>query len=149
MIGLTTYMYTQYRGVVRSDITISERQIEADDNIELTLRGVNKGESVLSSSDNILYIKAEDNYVIIHLREAEDKIGKHMIRCTMKDLFAQLPPHKFYQCHRSYIVNINRAITLNGNKNSSSLSLRDCEKQVPVARSKYDYLKSLLSTNVS
>jgi len=117
MIALGSFMYSQYRGVIRSQMELEHQDISKEE-VKLTLTGTNKSESVKASSGDIVLVKAEDNYVIIHLLKEEKKLAKHMIRSTLKDMLAQLPSEQFYQCHRSYIINKSRVIELIGNKNS-------------------------------
>ena len=53
--------------------------------------------------DDILWIEALENYVIINSNNA-----KFTIHFTMKSIESQLPTNKFKRVHRSYIVNIRK-----------------------------------------
>jgi DNA-binding LytR/AlgR family response regulator len=55
------------------------------------------------SVDDLIYLKAEDDYVSLVTAE-----GHWLKDETMKSYEAQLPPDKFVRVHRSYIVNINK-----------------------------------------
>ena len=53
--------------------------------------------------DDILWIEALENYVIINSHNA-----KFTIHFTMKSIESQLPINKFKRVHRSYIVNVRK-----------------------------------------
>jgi DNA-binding LytR/AlgR family response regulator len=49
--------------------------------------------------DEILYLEAANNYVIVHTRQK-----KHLVYQTLKGMEKQLPPREFLQTHKSFIV---------------------------------------------
>ena len=52
--------------------------------------------------DDILWLEAQDNYVLIHLESA-----RYLLRATLTDLVARLGP-EYLRTHRSIAVNINQ-----------------------------------------
>ncbi len=60
--------------------------------------------------DDVLYIEAMANYVVIYTTT-----GKLIAYLTIKGLLEKLPADKFTQVHKSYIVNINKVNTIEGN----------------------------------
>ncbi len=60
--------------------------------------------------ENILYVEALADYVIIHTPEK-----KHIVHFTMKGIENRLPGKSFIRTHRSYIVNTNKIETLEDN----------------------------------
>ena len=52
--------------------------------------------------NDIVYVKADGNYSVIHLKNHT----KHLIYHSLKDFEKELPDNIFYRCHRSYIVNV-------------------------------------------
>jgi two-component system, LytTR family, response regulator len=56
--------------------------------------------SVLVNTADILWIEAEDYYVLVHARK-----GRHMIRATLASLQERLDPRVFLRVHRTAIVN--------------------------------------------
>ncbi len=54
-------------------------------------------------ADDVIYIEAEEKYVLLHTQKA-----KHLIRETMGNMEGKLNSEKFARIHRSYIVNINQ-----------------------------------------
>ena len=57
--------------------------------------------SILLNASDVLWIEAEDYYVLIHA-----KTGRHMVRATLASLEDRLDPQVFQRVHRAAIVNI-------------------------------------------
>jgi DNA-binding LytR/AlgR family response regulator len=60
--------------------------------------------------DELLYVEAMSNYVTLYT--ANEKL---IVYLTIKGILEQLPPEKFLQVHKSYIVNANQINTIEGN----------------------------------
>ncbi len=138
-LAVFIYLYNRYKGVIRSSLTVSKDQAE-----QIVLNGTSKSETLVADIRSIIYIKADDNYVIIHIND-EEKEQKHMIRSTLKLIYEQLDNEIFYKCHRSYIINTRLINELLGNKNAAKVSLQHTSKSVPISRSNYDYIKSYIA----
>jgi len=59
------------------------------------------GRIVFVSFDEIDWIQAADQYVIVHVGQKE-----HLLRASLQGLAAKLPPDRFAQVHRSHLVNL-------------------------------------------
>ena len=81
-------------------------------------------------TDDILWIEALGNYVVINTKEE-----KHTIHSTMKNIESKLPANAYMRVHRSFIVPINKISSVNGK------SLQINSKMIPVSNS---YKKGLL-----
>jgi hypothetical protein len=81
-----------------------------------------------------LYAKADRNYLEIFL-EKEGAVFKLIKRMTLKELEQQLEqiPH-FLKTHRSYLVNLNKVVHVNGNAQGYLLQIKDSSEEVPVSR---------------
>ncbi len=139
-LAVLGFLYVQFRGVVRSQIILDHDRVSGN---AITLVGSNKTDRVETSTNHINYIKAEDNYVIIHLT-IDDADQRHMIRSTLKQMYQQLSDEVFYQCHRSYIVNTDKISGLTGNKNGAKIILTKDNLTVPLSRSNYDHVKNMI-----
>ena len=62
------------------------------------------------SFSDILWIEALDNYIVIRTISKE----KFILHSAMKDIEARLPVHSFVRVHRSYIVQTEKIIALEG-----------------------------------
>ena len=140
-IAVLVFLYFQYKGVIRSYMILGADNRTGDKSITLT--GSNKSDRIETTSAQINFVKAEDNYVIIHLTiDSADQ--KHMIRSTLKQIYNQLSHDSFYQCHRSYIVNKNKVLEIAGNKNSAKILLNSDGLSVPLSRSNYDHIRDVI-----
>ena len=82
-------------------------------------------------SQNILYVKAEGNYIELFLSNG----SKTLKRLTMKSLEDILDSYPGYiKTHRSYIVNINQIDSVTGNAQGYKLQLKNCSNIIPVSR---------------
>lgn len=85
--------------------------------------------------DDILYIEALENYVIVNTFNE-----KMTIHFTMKSLEDKLPLKKFKRVHRSFIVNISRIKGIEDN--SIIIIVEEGKKHIPVGKSYKDKLLS-------
>jgi len=60
--------------------------------------------------DDLLYVEAMANHVILHT--TDDKL---IVYLTVKGILEKLPSEKFIQVHKSYIVNLSKINTIEGN----------------------------------
>ncbi len=61
--------------------------------------------------EDILYIEALSNYVILHTRSK-----KHIVYMSFKGIESQLPAHLFLKIHKSFIVAVNAIQTIDNNE---------------------------------
>jgi DNA-binding LytR/AlgR family response regulator len=95
--------------------------------------------------NDFLFIESSGNYVELYLSES-DNIIKKTFRSTIKkslDFFADT--REIIQCHRAFIVNINKIINAKGNSQGLRLSIKNCETEVPVSRGFVNDVKNKIS----
>ena len=85
-------------------------------------------------TDNILWIQAMDNYVII-----QSTTDQFIIHSTMKEIEAKLPQALFVRVHRSYIVNLSQIQLIEEN------DVMVHEKSIPIGKSYKDSFRQRLS----
>ncbi len=88
----------------------------------------------------IIFIKSEGNYVEIFFQDDSGKEIKHLLRNRMKNIRSILPDTSFFQCHKSYIVNTQRIIKVEGNARDLRLTMRGSTLQIPVSRGRAEAL---------
>jgi two-component system LytT family response regulator len=113
---------------------------EKNDSIELLF----ENEALTLPRAGIILFSAWGNYIriLVHRNNNAFEIVK---RGRIKNVEDQLQPYlEFYQCHRSYIVNIEQIHSINGNAKKSEIMLRYTEKKIPVARTCYKTIKDHL-----
>lgn len=89
---------------------------------------------------DINFIKADGHYTQLHTNSAENALHDKAI-----DKLAMLLPNQFIRVHRSYIVDINKVVALKIGSGASYQLLMQDNNEVPVSRSRYQEVKSLLS----
>lgn len=93
--------------------------------------------------DDILYLEASDNYVSIFYI-SNNKISKHMIRNTLKNLEKKLSQLNFIRCHRSYLVNLSKIKILKREKEGLYLELDSPDlNTLPVSKT---YVNKVIET---
>ena len=60
--------------------------------------------------NELILVEAMANYVVLHTGA-----GKRIVYLTIKGILEQLPPAQFIQVHKSYLVNINKVQSIEGN----------------------------------
>jgi two-component system LytT family response regulator len=72
-------------------------------------------------------------------------VTKTEIRSTLTALKAELPYDNIFQCHRSFLVNINNISSAKGNSNGYQLRLGECTDIIPVSRTFVPGLRAFVS----
>jgi len=90
--------------------------------------------------DDILYIEGLKDYVIIRLEK-----GRVITLQTMKNLEKKLPANQFKRIHRSYIVNLNKIVSVEG----SSIEVKGQKegKLLAIGKNYKDELLALINRN--
>jgi two-component system LytT family response regulator len=85
------------------------------------------------------YVEAQDDYVALATHGA-----RHLKQQTIASIEAGLDPARFVRIHRSYIVNFERVARIEPYGKDSRLAILADGTRLPVSRSGYARLKSLL-----
>lgn len=102
--------------------------------------GKKRGEEIFVSQEDILYIKAVENYTYVYT--AEDNF---LTTLKMYELEEKLAPELFIRPHRSYIVNLRYVQGISQHKYSFRVELKDDERTaLPISRAKVKELKERL-----
>ena len=97
------------------------------------------------SSENVLYVEAEDNYVhIVHLDGG--KVRDFELRSSMRSLEDMLHRHGLVRCHRSFFLNAAHVSLLKKDAVGYALAQLDQPglKAIPVSKRYYSALTALL-----
>lgn len=94
--------------------------------------------------DSLYYAESQDNYIKIYY-ESEGKICNYMLRCTSKAIEDQFKDH-FIRCHRSYLVNKNKIILFNNERDNLYIRLsNEALPNIPVSRTYANSISSWLN----
>jgi len=87
------------------------------------------------NSEDIYYIEALKDYVVIHTSDA-----RYTIHSTMKDIDAKMGNKDFVRVHRSFIVRLDKISTIE----YPNLTLEDIDKLIPIGGSYRDDLNNTI-----
>lgn len=85
------------------------------------------------------YVEAQDDYIALASHGA-----KHLKQQTIASIEAGLDPERFVRIHRSYIVNFERVVRIEPYGKDSRLAILADGTRLPVSRTGYARLKTLL-----
>lgn len=129
-----------------NDTTNQEKEIKnilttTDDKTEILERVIIKDGSKINviPVDEILYIEAQDDYVLIN-----SKKGKFLKQKTMKYFENHLNENQFVRVHRSFIVNLNFIEHLFQTETESHRLVLKNGKEIPVSKNGLQKLKDIL-----
>jgi len=97
------------------------------------------GKSHVISTDDIYYLEAQDDYVMIYSSE-----GRFLKQQTMKYFDTHLDPDKFIRIHRSYIVNVRAIERIEPYEKTNYILILHDGNKVPVSRNGMQVLKEKL-----
>ena len=103
---------------------------------EIVLEGENKQETVHLNTKELLFIKAEGNYVDVVTMNPEGHSGNHLLRNSLRAIESQLSSWNasIVRCHRSYLVNCNHIHQVKGNAQGLVLTFDSVKQEIPVSR---------------
>ncbi len=139
IIFIIRYMQVKNKPVIVYQTAVSE----VPQKVFLTVEGENKNEKVKFAKEELLFIKASDNYVVLHLNK-DGKIAKHMLRSSLSKIATQVADKDILQVHRSYLVNLENVKILSGKSPNYILELNSSEEEIPVSRTKVKSIREQL-----
>ncbi|WP_375320739.1 LytR/AlgR family response regulator transcription factor [Aliivibrio logei] len=96
---------------------------------------------LLSISD-VLYFKAEDKYVSVYTKQADNKVTEYLLRSSLKELQQKINPDHFWHIHRSSIVNVAKIDKVKKDL-LGHLHVHIGESKLPVSRSAQSLFKGM------
>jgi hypothetical protein len=82
----------------------------------------------------ICFIRSNGNYIELYQQDG-GSVKRQIIRNTLKDVESQLSGYpNIVRTHRSYLVNVEQVVSVNGNAQGYTLCLKSCADDIPVSR---------------
>jgi DNA-binding LytR/AlgR family response regulator len=95
--------------------------------------------------NNLLYIEAQKNNVSVYYLK-NGKLTTLEVHTTLTAVIEEMKAYgNIFQCHRSFVVNVNNITSAKGNSNGYQLILGSCTNSIPVSRSYVPRLKSFIA----
>lgn len=113
--------------------------------LTLLLDSNDKLESLQLNANYLDFIKVTDNYVEIYYSE-NGASKKTLLRNTLKSINDAVKDVDFiFQCHRSYVINLRKVVSINGNSRGYKINIENYSDDIPVSRNKILEFDSLIS----
>ncbi|SHK56430.1 transcriptional regulator, LytTR family [Xylanibacter ruminicola] len=123
-----------------------DKTTDQQTDIIITIRDNNvRGNDLQIPINSLLYIEAQKNNVSVCYTN-DDKIATAELHTTLAAVLDDLQAYQnIFQCHRSFVVNLNNITSAQGNSNGYQLNLGKCHTVVPVSRTYVPKLKSFIA----
>ena len=140
-VGISYYRY------LRSQLeTLLDKTTEQQEDITITIHDTNiRGNDLQLVINDLLYIEAQKNNVVVFFTK-DGTIQKREVHTTLTAVLDDLQTYdNIFQCHRSFVVNLNNISSAQGNSNGYQLKLGKCPTVVPVSRTYVPKLRSFIA----
>lgn len=122
-----------------------KKRLDSAPDAMITIKSDNKKEELHIPAKSLLYITSADNYISVTYLE-QGKEAHKLLRSTLKNAKEDLRTYTaFYRCHRAWIVNLDRVISVSGNSQGYRLVLDSSDTVIPVSRNLNEDIDSRLS----
>jgi len=101
---------------------------------QINIVAENKKDKLSFMMSDLLYISSQDNYSEFHFTNSTPK-AKELLRGSLKLIEEQAVQYpEMIRCHKSYIVNLSKIESIEGNAKGYKLKLINCKVEIPVSR---------------
>ena len=142
-LSVGTSYYRHLRGQLD---TLLEKTTEEQKDVTVTIHDTRvRGNDVSLPINDLLYVEAQKNNVVVGYVK-DGKLAKEELQTTLAAVLSDLGEYgNVFQCHRSFVVNLNNISSAKGNSNGYVLELGGGLATVPVSRSFVPKLKSFIA----
>ncbi len=150
IIGIVVTVFSvalNYHRYLRSQLeTLLDKTTEEQADVVVTLRDTSvRGDNLQLPINDLLYIEAQKNNVSVCFMK-DGKVQTAELHTTLTAVLDDLQPYgNIFQCHRSFVVNLNNITSAQGNSNGYRLKLGTCPTEVPVSRTYVPKLRSFIA----
>jgi hypothetical protein len=119
---------------------------EEQKDISITIHDTNvRGNDLTIPINDLLYIEAQKNNIsVCHIKDEKPVCVE--VHTTLSTVIDELKDYEnIFQCHRSFVVNLNNITSAQGNSNGYQLRLGHCPTIVPVSRTYVPKLRSFIA----
>ena len=119
---------------------------EEQKDICITIHDTNvRGNDLTIPINDLLYIEAQKNNIsVCHIKD--EKPVSVEVHTTLSAVIDELKDYEnIFQCHRSFVVNVNNITSARGNSNGYQLRLGKCPSSIPVSRQYVPKLKAFIA----
>ena len=126
--------------------TLLSNTAEEQKDVCITIHDTNvRGNDLSIPINDLLYVEARKNNVAVCYMK-DNKPTYMELHTTLTAVVEELKDYEnIFQCHRSFVVNVNNISTARGNSNGYQLTLKGCAESIPVSRSYVPFLKAFIA----
>lgn len=134
-VGLVLLRYNKTLKTNLNKIIQEGRNSEiTETNRSIIFENLNKTEQDFRLEENdFLFLEAIKNHIHIYYLD-EDRVKTTSIRNTLTNIIEQIDSDNVFQCHRSFLINLNKIKTAKGNSNGYKIYLNEYDQTIPVSR---------------
>ena len=136
-----------YHRYLRSQLeTLLDKTTDIQTDIIVTIHDASvRGNDLQLPINDLLYVEAQKNNVQVCYMK-ENNINTIELHTTLTAVLDDLKEYEnVFQCHRSFVVNLNNITSAQGNSNGYQLKLGKCPTIVPVSRTYVPKLRSFIA----
>ena len=119
---------------------------EEQKDICITIHDTNvRGNDLTIPINDLLYIEAQKNNIsVCHIKDEKPVCVE--VHTTLSAVIDELKDYEnIFQCHRSFVVNVNNITSARGNSTGYQLRLGKCPSSIPVSRQYVPKLKAFIA----
>ena len=126
--------------------TLLDKTTDQQADITVTIHDTNvRGNDLQLSINDLLFIEAQKNNVAVSYMN-DGHVATTELHTTLAAVLDDLRDYEnIFQCHRSFVVNLNNITSAQGNSNGYQLRLGNCPTIVPVSRTYVPKLRSFIA----
>ncbi len=146
IITIISVSLNYYRHLRTQLETLLDKTTEEQADIMVTIHDTTvRGNDLELPINDLLYVEAQKNNVVVCFMN-EGKADHREVHTTLSAVLDDLQPYEnIFQCHRSFVVNLNNITSAQGNSNGYRLKLGNCPTEVPVSRTYVPKLRSFIA----
>lgn len=138
--------FSYYRNLRIQLERLLDKTTEQQTDIVVTIHDMNvRSHDLQIPINDLLYIEAQKNNVSVCYMK-DGKMLTSVLHTTLTAVLDDLHNYEnIFQCHRSFVVNLNNITSAQGNSNGYQLKLGNCPTLVPVSRTYVPKLRSFIA----
>lgn len=108
----------------------------------VTIKGENKEEDISFYLSELLYVRAQQNYIEVVLQSAHGDLVKQLVRTTLRETEQEIP--EAVRVHRSYLINPQHVEQVLGPKRKRSIKLKKLSEEIPLSSTYQKNIESIM-----
>ena len=146
IVTVCSVSLSYYRYLRNQLETLLDKTTDQQADITVIIHDTNvRGNDLQLSINDLLFIEAQKNNVAVSYMN-DGHVATTELHTTLAAVLDDLQAYEnIFQCHRSFVVNLNNITSAQGNSNGYQLRLGKCQTIVPVSRTYVPKLRSFIA----